>query len=201
LIHLRAIRAAVYARLSEDHERAESVPTQISNSTKHAKRMGWEVVSVFKDERRPGYSGEFRPGFEDMLTFLSKGGVQVLVARHHDRLTRNAEDFDRLMKICGKSKIKISTYAGRELDLSTASCGFYGFMVRISDQEPARKGRYGARCERRQEDGWRVKAVRPQDHPAGPWRGGSSWVAHRGLGAGASRGGGDQGSSHPSSEG
>jgi hypothetical protein len=66
--------------------------------------MGWEVVSVFKDEGRSGYSGEFRPGFEDMLTFLSRGDVQVLIARHHDRLTRNAEDFDRLMKICGNPR-------------------------------------------------------------------------------------------------
>ena len=89
------MRAVIYARISEDHERAESVPTQISNSTKHAKRMGWEVLRVFKDEGRSGYSGEFRPGFEDMLKFLSKGEVQVLIARHHDRLTRNAEDFDR----------------------------------------------------------------------------------------------------------
>jgi hypothetical protein len=32
------------------------------------------------------------------------------------------------MKICGKSKIKISLYTGGELDLSTASGGFYGFM-------------------------------------------------------------------------
>jgi hypothetical protein len=43
-----------------------------------------------------------------MLTFLSKGDAQALIARHHDRLTRNAEDFVRLIKICGKSKIKIS---------------------------------------------------------------------------------------------
>jgi site-specific DNA recombinase len=122
------MRAVVYARLSEDHERAESVPTQISNSTKHAERMGWEVARVFKDEGRSGYSGEIRPGFEDMLKFLSAGDVQVLIARHHDRLTRNAEDFDRLMKICGKAKIKISLYTGGELDLSTASGGVYGFM-------------------------------------------------------------------------
>jgi DNA invertase Pin-like site-specific DNA recombinase len=57
-----------------------------------------------------------------------RGDIQVLIARHHDRLTRNAEDFHRLMKICGKSNIKISTYTGGELDLSTASGGFYGFM-------------------------------------------------------------------------
>jgi site-specific DNA recombinase len=86
------------------------------------------VVRVFKDEGRSGNSGEFRPDFEDMLKFLSGGDIQVLIARHHDRLTRNAEDFHRLMKICGKSNIKISTYTGGELDLSTASGGFYGFM-------------------------------------------------------------------------
>jgi site-specific DNA recombinase len=122
------VRAVIYARLSEDHERAESVPTQIANGKRYAERMGWQVVRVFKDEGRSGYSGEFRPGFEEMLKFLSMGEVQVLIARHHDRLTRNAEDFDRLMKVCGKSKIKISTYTGGELDLSTASGGFYGFM-------------------------------------------------------------------------
>jgi hypothetical protein len=63
-----------------------------------------------------------------MLKFLSTGDVQVLIARHHDRLTRNAEDFDRFMKISGKAKIKISLYTGGELDLSTAGGGFYGFM-------------------------------------------------------------------------
>ena len=67
------------------------MPTQIANGVKHAKRMGWEVVRVFKDEGRSGYSGEFRRGFEDMLKFLSMGDVQVLIARHHDQLTRNAE--------------------------------------------------------------------------------------------------------------
>jgi DNA invertase Pin-like site-specific DNA recombinase len=55
--------------------------------------VGWEVVSVFKDEGRSGYSGEVRPGYEDMLKFLSRGDVQVLIARHHDRLTRNPDDF------------------------------------------------------------------------------------------------------------
>jgi site-specific DNA recombinase len=52
----------------------------------------------------------------------------VLITRHHDRLTRNPDDFARLMQVCGKAKIKISLYTGGELDLSTASGGFYGFM-------------------------------------------------------------------------
>ena len=122
------MRAVIYARLSEDRERAESVSTQISYSTKLADRMGCDVAGVFKDEGRSGFTGEVRPGFEDMLKFLSRGDVQVLIARHHDRLTRNPDDFGRLMKICERSKIKISLYTGGELDLSTASGGFYGFM-------------------------------------------------------------------------
>jgi site-specific DNA recombinase len=122
------MRAVIYARISEDHERAESVPTQIANGTKYAERMGWEVVCVFKDEGRSGYTGEFRPGFEDMLNYLGQGRAEVLLTRHHDRLTRNPDDFARLMQVCGKAKIKISLYTGGELDLSTASGGFYGFM-------------------------------------------------------------------------
>jgi site-specific DNA recombinase len=122
------MRAVIYARLSEDHERAESVPTQIANGTKYAERMGWAVVRVFKDEGRSGYTGEFRPGFEDMLNYLGNGQADVLITRHHDRLTRNPDDFARLMQVCGKAKIKISPFTGGELDLSTASGGFYGFM-------------------------------------------------------------------------
>jgi DNA invertase Pin-like site-specific DNA recombinase len=90
--------------------------------------MGWDVVRVFKDEGRSGYTGEIRPGFEDMLNYLGQGQADVLLTRHHDRLTRNPDDFARLMQVCGKAKIKISLYTGGELDLSTASGGFYGFM-------------------------------------------------------------------------
>jgi site-specific DNA recombinase len=86
--------------------------------------MGCDVVHVFKDEGRSGFTGEVRPGFEEMLKFLSRAVVQVLIARHHDRLTGNPDDFGRLMKTCERSKIKISLYTGGELDLSTASGGF-----------------------------------------------------------------------------
>jgi len=48
----RRVRAVIYARISEDHERAESLPTQIANGTRYAERTGWEVVRVFKDEGR-----------------------------------------------------------------------------------------------------------------------------------------------------
>ena len=39
--------------------------------------LGWEVVHVFKDEGRSGYTGEFRRGFEDMLNYLGNGHADV----------------------------------------------------------------------------------------------------------------------------
>jgi hypothetical protein len=41
------LRAAVYARLSETYDTAESVPTQLSNAERHA---GRRVVARFKDD-------------------------------------------------------------------------------------------------------------------------------------------------------
>jgi site-specific DNA recombinase len=182
------VGAVIYARISEDHERAESVPTQIANASRHAERMGWDVARVFKDEGRSGFTGEVRPGFEDMLKFLGRGDVQVLIARHHDRLTRNAEDFDRLMKICGKSNIKISTYTGGELDLSTASGGFYGFMetARSWYESAIRSQRVQDAHERNARAGKRlaeVQAVRLRDRPARSRGGRHAPVAHRRRGA------------------
>ena len=46
-------RAALYARLSETYDAAESVPTQLANGDRHAERRGWRVVARFKDD---GYS-------------------------------------------------------------------------------------------------------------------------------------------------
>jgi DNA invertase Pin-like site-specific DNA recombinase len=124
------VGAVIYARISEDHERAESVPTQIA------------------------------------------------------RLTRNAEDFDRLMKICGKSNIKISTYTGGELDLTTASGGFYGFMetARSSYESAIRSQRVQDAHERNARAGKRlaeVQAVRLQDRSARSRGGRQAPVAHR----------------------
>jgi DNA invertase Pin-like site-specific DNA recombinase len=87
------MRAVTYARISDDHEKAESVPTQIANGTRYADRMGWDVVHVFQDEGRSGYTGEHRPGFEEMIKFLCSAQVDVLITRPHDRLTRNPDDF------------------------------------------------------------------------------------------------------------
>ena len=35
--------------------------------------MGWDVVHVYKDEGRSGYTGELRPDFEEMMSSSAEG--------------------------------------------------------------------------------------------------------------------------------
>jgi site-specific DNA recombinase len=124
--------------------------------------MGWEVVRVFKDEGRSGYTGELRPGFEDMLNYVGSGQAYVLITRHHDRLTRNPDDFARLMHVCGKAKIKISLYTGgtRPLDGERRVLLVHGdrqILVRVGHQEPARQGLSRAERQSGQANRWRIQ--------------------------------------------
>ena len=61
---------------------AGTIPSSMNERMKHHK-----VVHVLKDAGRSGYMGEIRPGFEDMLNYLGQGQADVLLTRHHDRLT------------------------------------------------------------------------------------------------------------------
>lgn len=122
-------RAVTYARISVDDKRTESVETQQKQCLAHAERNGWDVVREFKDKGKSAYDTDVvREDFQRMLAFLETEQVDVVIARHHDRLTRNRPDFDRLLDICGPRRIKISTYAGGELDLSTPQGGFHGLI-------------------------------------------------------------------------
>ena len=115
---------------------AGTIPSSMNERMKH-----YNVVHVFKEGGRSGYTGEIRPGFEDMLNYLGQGQADVLLTRHHDRPTRNPDDFAQLMHVCGKAKIKISLYTGGDLDLSAAKGGFavaglYWYASRSATGEP-----------------------------------------------------------------
>jgi resolvase-like protein len=75
----QVLRAAVYARLSETYDAAESVPTQLSNAERHAGRRGWAVVARFKDD---GYSAFKEVRRDDFVNLIgAKGEEQRASAR------------------------------------------------------------------------------------------------------------------------
>jgi site-specific DNA recombinase len=124
----QVLRAAVYARLSETYDAAESVPTQLSNAERHAARRGWAVVARFKDDGYSAFKEVRRDDFVNLIGAVERDEVDVVIVRDVDRLTRNLADWDRFEKAAIEHRVILSAYAGGDLDLSTPEGAYYGGM-------------------------------------------------------------------------
>jgi site-specific DNA recombinase len=83
------MRAATYARLSDA---GLSIPDQQKTARKYAEDRGWQVVAEFKDKHRSAFRKIERKDFEALLEAASDGKIDVIIARHQDRLLRDRRD-------------------------------------------------------------------------------------------------------------
>lgn len=89
--HLDTVRVAVYARQSKARpDSSEASPeAQLAAGASLAAGRGWEVVHTFKDVGRSGWDPKaVRPGFEELMTAVRAGEVDVVVVNELSRLTR-----------------------------------------------------------------------------------------------------------------
>jgi DNA invertase Pin-like site-specific DNA recombinase len=151
------LRAALYARLSETYDAAESVPTQLANAEHHADRRGWRVVARFKDDGYSAFKEIRRDDFINLIEAIERDEIDVVIIRDVDRLTRNLPDWTRFEKAAVEHGVILSAYAGGDLDLSTPEGAYYGGMetlrakresavrsvrVREAKEREARKGKF-----------------------------------------------------------
>jgi site-specific DNA recombinase len=122
------LRAALYARLSETYDAAESVPTQLTNAERHAQRRGWRVVARFKDDGYSAFKEITRDDFVSLIAAIERDEIDVVIIRDVDRLTRNLADWNRFEKAAVEHRVILSAYAGGDLDLSTPEGAYYGGM-------------------------------------------------------------------------
>src|SRR5262245_31156364 len=82
-----AKRAALYVRVSTDHQ---SVENQIRELTYVAKRRGWTVVEIYRDAGISGGKGrDQRPGLDGMLKDALRRKFDVVMAWASDRHGRS----------------------------------------------------------------------------------------------------------------
>src|SRR6266496_1868903 len=132
------VRAAVYARLSEARDAAESVPTQLERGGTHAVRRGWELVAQFKDDGYSAFKEITRDGFGELTAAIETGQVDVVIIRDIDRLTRNLTDWNQFEKACVRHGVLLSPCTGGDLDLSTPEGAYYGGWRRCGPSGKAR---------------------------------------------------------------
>ncbi len=83
-------RIALYARVSTT---GQTVENQLRELRSVAKRQGWNVVETFTDEGISGAKGrEKRPGFDALLTAITRRDVDLVAAWSVDRLGRSLQD-------------------------------------------------------------------------------------------------------------
>ncbi len=86
------MRAAIYARYSPgESQREESAEAQIRMGREHAKRAGYTVVQVYRDEHLSGRTDQ-RPAFQQMLADAKAGAFDVLLVDKVDRFGRDRAD-------------------------------------------------------------------------------------------------------------
>jgi DNA invertase Pin-like site-specific DNA recombinase len=84
------LKAALYVRVSTT---GQTVENQLRQLRAVARRHGWQVAGVFKDEAISGAKGrEKRPGFDKLLEAVMRRDVDLVAAWSVDRLGRSFQD-------------------------------------------------------------------------------------------------------------
>lgn len=124
-------RAAIYARLSVsstdkdagEEEVSDSIESQLAALRKLAKANFYTVVGEFVDDGISGYKGKNRPAFNRLLKTIADGDVDVVLARHSDRLERNEEEGFLIRVASARTGVLWHFGSGMTLDPSTSEGG------------------------------------------------------------------------------
>ena len=91
------MRAVIYARYSTDMQSTASVEDQVHACTSFIERQGWTSGETFSDRAQSGAS-MLRPGLQDLISHVTDGACDVVVAEALDRLSRDQADIAALYK-------------------------------------------------------------------------------------------------------
>jgi len=126
-------RAALYVRVSTD---SQSVENQTLALQEVAQRSGWEIVQVFSDEGVSGAKGrDRRPGFDALLTAISRRQIDLVAAWSVDRLGRSLPDLVGFLSEVQAKDVDLYLHT-QGLDTSTpAGRALFGMLSVFSEFE------------------------------------------------------------------
>ncbi|MEV0765179.1 recombinase family protein [Nocardia sp. NPDC050435] len=168
------MRAAVYLRQSQDREGDElGIDRQRQDVMRLITQRGWIVHAEYVDNDTSASNRKRRKHFEAMLEAVERGEVDVIVARHVDRLLRRLSELERLLDLCdthgayvltASDGVDTSTDGGRLVARILAAVGQgeverKGARQRSAAQQAAARGRWigGRRAFGYESDGVTVR--------------------------------------------
>lgn len=161
---MKTLTAAIYSRISHDPEgRQAGVERQEQDCRKTAADRGWLVLEpVYRenDTSASTRSTKKRPVFEQLLSDVGDGGVDILLAYSTSRLTRRPMEYERLIALTSSTGLEIHTVVSGPVRLDTADGRAIARVLAVID---------AAEAERTSERVTRAKLQRAEQ---GLWHGG-----------------------------
>ncbi len=112
----------MYCRISSDpRDHGLGVERQRQECYALAASQGWDVVQTLIDNDVSAYSGKRRPSYEQLMTAVTAGQVDVVVAWHPDRLHRSLTELRTFIGTVERAGVDVQTVTAGRWDLSSAS--------------------------------------------------------------------------------
>ena len=130
----------VYARYSTDRQDEQSIETQLERCQATITQHDWHLVDTFHDSAISGTSYKRRPGIQQLLRRVERGGIDIVLCMSVDRLSRDVAH-------CAQIGKKLS-YHDVELWTARANARISDIEMHISavlSQETVEQGRYRTR--------------------------------------------------------
>lgn len=156
------MKAAIYARLSNESEKSTSTKRQVKECMDYANFKGMTVVGEFIDEGISGYSGKTRPEYDKVMAGLKAGEFDTIIVWKLDRLTRRGiAQIGRVLEVldeCGGRLVSVT----ENIDTNDNT----GVMMIAILSEMARSESANTSL--------RIKAQKREAREAGKWLSGSN---------------------------
>ena len=141
---MKAKRVAIYARVSTD---SQTTANQIRELKEVARRSGWTVVEVYKDDGISGAGGkDKRPAFARLMQGAVAKEFGIIAAWSVDRLGRSLQDLVGFLGDIHSKGVDLYLHQQR-LDTSTPTgkamfqlCGVFAEFERAIIQERVKSG-------------------------------------------------------------
>jgi len=153
----KPIRAAIYARISEDKEGREvGVEAQVRDCRALAERLGWTLnpdtthVLVDNDISASRHSRKRRPAFDELLAGVGAGEYDGILFYSNSRLTRRPKEYETIIDLVEDTGVKLASCVSGSTDLATADGRMIGRI--LAAQDAAEADRISERVSRRFKD-------------------------------------------------
>jgi DNA invertase Pin-like site-specific DNA recombinase len=100
------VKAVIYARYSDSHQRDESIEGQIRECTDYAKYNNITIIGTYID-RAVSAKTDNRPEFQRMIRESTKGLFNIIIVWKLDRFARNRYDSAHYKSTLRKNGVKV----------------------------------------------------------------------------------------------